>query len=246
VVIDEAQQVPAIGMTLKRIVDNFPDVQLLVTGSSAFDLQNKLNEPLTGRKYEYHLYPLSISELYDDKGLIFVRQTLDQRLIFGAYPDIVNHPEEAEDSILDIANSYLYKDLLRTDNVRRPVLLNKLLKALAFQVGSEVSYNEVAQTIGTDNKTVEKYIDLLEKCYVVFRVEGLSRNLRNELKKGKKVYFYDNGVRNAVIQSFAPLDLRHDLGALWKTSSSASVSKEIIIWIGIASAISGAPPRNRR
>lgn len=216
VVIDEAQRVPEIGLTLKRITDNFPNAQLLVTGSSSFELQNNLNEPLTGRKYEYHLYPISTAELYEHQGLLSVKQMLEARLIYGSYPDIINHADEAKELLMNIANSYLYKDLLTMDEIRRPVLLEKLLTALALQVGSEVSYNEVAQTIGSDSKTVEKYIDLLEKCYVVFRLNAFNRNLRTELKKGKKVYFYDNGIRNAVIQNFAPLPLRQDTGALWE------------------------------
>lgn len=216
VVIDEAQRVPEIGLTLKKITDNFPDVQLLVTGSSSFELQNRLNEPLTGRKYEYHLYPISTAELLENKGLLAIRQSLESRLIYGSYPDIINHANEAKELLMNIANSYLYKDLLTLDDIRRPVLLEKLLVALSLQVGSEVSYNEVAQTIGTDSKTVEKYIDLLEKCYIIFRLNAFSRNVRTELKKSKKVYFYDNGIRNAVIQNFAPLNLRQDTGALWE------------------------------
>lgn len=216
VLIDEAQRVPEIGLTLKRITDNFPEVQLLVTGSSSFELQNNLNEALTGRKYEYHLYPVSTAELYQSQGLLAIKQTLEARLIFGSYPDVINHAEEAKELLMNIANSYLYKDLLAMDEIRRPVLLEKLLVALALQIGSEVSYNEVAQTIGTDNKTVEKYIDLLEKCFVIFRLNAFNRNLRTELKKSKKIYFYDNGIRNAVIQNFAPLALRQDVGALWE------------------------------
>lgn len=214
--IDEAQRVKEIGMTLKRITDNFPDVQLMVTGSSSLELQDRLNEPLTGRKYEYHLYPISTRELLDDGGLLAVKQSLEARLIYGSYPDILNHAEEAKELIMNIAGSYLYKDLLALEDIRRPVLLEKILIALALQVGSEVSYNELAQTIGTDSKTVEKYIDLLEKCYIIFRLNAFNRNLRNELKKSKKVYFYDNGIRNAVIQNFAPLALRNDAGALWE------------------------------
>ena len=216
VVIDEAQRVANIGLTLKLITDNFENVQLLVTGSSSLELQSKLNEPLTGRKYEYYLYPISTAELYDYKGLLFVKQTLESRLIYGSYPDIINNKDEAKELIMNIADSYLYKDLLSIENIRRPALLDKLLVALALQVGSEVSYNEIAQTIGTDSKTVEKYIDLLEKCFVVFRLSAFNRNLRNELKKSKKIYFYDNGVRNAVIQNFAPINLRQDMGALWE------------------------------
>lgn len=216
VVIDEAQRVKEIGMTLKRITDNFPEVQLMVTGSSSLELQDRINEPLTGRKYEYHLYPISTRELLNDGGLLAVRQSLEARLIYGSYPDVVNHTEEAKELIMNIANSYLYKDLLALEDIRRPALLEKLLIALALQVGSEVSYNELAQTVGSDSKTVEKYIDLLEKCYIVFRLNAFNRNLRNELKKSKKVYFYDNGIRNAVIQNFAPLALRNDTGALWE------------------------------
>lgn len=215
-VIDEAQRVENIGMTLKRITDNFPDVQLLVTGSSSFELQNKLNEPLTGRKFEYHLFPLSTGELLNAQGLLSVKQTLESRLIFGSYPDIFNHQDDAKDLLYNLSNSYLYKDLLNLESVRRPALLGKLLTALALQVTSEVSYNELAQTVGTDNKTVEKYIDLLEKCYIIFKLNGFSRNLRTELKRAKKFYFYDNGIRNAILQNFAPLALRQDVGALWE------------------------------
>ena len=216
VVIDEAQRVENIGMTLKRITDNFPDVQLLVTGSSSFELQNRLNEPLTGRKLEYHLYPISTAEIMQSQGLLGVKQTLEQRLIFGSYPDILNHADDAKELLLNLAGSYLYKDLLSLESVRRPALLGKLLTAIALQVCSEVSYNELAQTVGTDNKTVEKYVDLLEKCFIIFRLNGFNRNLRTELKKGKKIYFYDNGIRNAILQNFAPLSLRQDTGALWE------------------------------
>ena len=215
-VIDEAQRVPDIGMTLKRITDNFHDLQLLVSGSSSFELQNKLDEPLTGRKFEYKLFPFSTGELLDTNGLIYIKQTLESRLVFGSYPDVVNHKEDAKEILMNIASSYLYKDILTLDNIRKPAVLDKLLVALALQVGSEVSFNEIAQTIGTDSKTVEKYIDLLEKCYIVFKLPALSRNVRNEIKKGKKIFFYDNGIRNAVLQNFAPLNLRSDAGALWE------------------------------
>lgn len=216
VMIDEAQRVENIGMTLKLITDNFPDVQLLVTGSSSFELQDKLNEPLTGRKFEYHLFPISTAEILNSQGLMKVNQTLEQRLIFGSYPDIITHAEDAKELLTNLAGSYLYKDLLSLDSVRRPTLLSKILTALALQVCSEVSYNEIAQIVGTDNKTVEKYIDLLEKCYIIFKLSAFNRNLRTELKKSKKIYFYDNGVRNAILNNFAPLSLRQDTGALWE------------------------------
>lgn len=215
-IIDEAQRVKDIGMTLKRITDNFPDVQLLVTGSSALGLQDKLNEPLTGRKYEYHLYPISTGELYSNDGLLRVKQSLETRLIYGSYPDVINHADEAKELLMNISDSYLYKDLLSLDDIRRPMLLEKILIALALQVGSEVSYNEIAQTVGSDSKTVEKYIDLLSKCYIIFQLNAFSRNIRTELKKRKKIYFYDNGMRNAILQNFAPISLRQDIGALWE------------------------------
>ena len=216
VAIDEAQRVEGIGLTLKLIIENFPQVQLLVTGSSAFELKNNLNEPLTGRKYEYHLYPISTREVIDSYGLLAAKQQLEMRLLYGSYPEIITNPADAKELLMGIADSYLYKDILALDNVRRPTLLNKLLVALALQVGSEVSYNELAKTVGSDSKTVERYVGLLEKCYVVFVLNAFSRNLRNELKKSKKIYFYDTGIRNAVLQNFSPLALRQDTGALWE------------------------------
>ncbi len=216
VVIDEAQRVDNIGMVLKRITDNFPGIQLLVTGSSSFELRNKLSEPLTGRKFEYHLFPLSTGELLHSNGLLGVKQTLENRLIYGSYPDVINHESDAKELLYNLSDSYLYKDLLNLESVRRPALLGKLLTALALQVTAEVSFNELAQTVGTDNKTVEKYVDLLEKCYIIFRLNGFSRNLRTELKRSKKFYFYDNGIRNAILQNFAPLSMRQDTGALWE------------------------------
>lgn len=215
-VIDEAQKVDNIGLTLKILVDNLPDIQIIATGSSAFELRNRLNEPLTGRKFEYQMFPISTAEIYKSSGYIDVNNLLESRLIYGSYPDILSNVGDAQELLRTLADSYLYKDILATDYMRKPELLDKLLKALAFQLGSEVSYNELAQTIGSDSKTVEKYINLLEKCFIIFRLNGLSRNLRNELKKAKKIYFYDNGIRNAIIQQFAPLDLRNDTGALWE------------------------------
>ena len=216
VVIDEAQKVNNIGLTLKLIVDNIKDVQVVATGSSAFELRNQLNEPLTGRKFEYQMFPISSGEIIDTYGLLEEKRTLENRLVYGSYPDIIMHPEEARRYLTELTQSYLYKDVLSLDSLRKPQLLDKLLQALAFQVGSEVSTNELARTLQTDSKTIDKYLDLLEKCYVIFRLGGLSRNLRTELKRAKKIYFYDNGVRNAVIQQFSPVALRNDMGALWE------------------------------
>ena len=216
VVIDEAQKVDNIGLTLKLIVDNFDAVQVVATGSSAFELRNRLNEPLTGRKFEYQMFPISCGEIIDTYGLLDERRTLENRLIYGCYPDIIMHPEASRRYLTELTQSYLYKDILSLNDVRKPELLDKLLQALAYQVGSEVSTNELAKTLQIDNKTIDKYIDLLEKCYVIFRLGGLSRNLRTELKRAKKIYFYDNGVRNAIIQQFAPVKMRNDMGALWE------------------------------
>ena len=216
VMIDEAQRADNIGLTLKRIIDNFPQVQLMVTGSSSLELRSKINEPLTGRKWEYFLYPISSQEILDSNGYLSLKQSLENRLIFGSYPDVLNHVSDNRETLFNLAGSYLYKDLLELDGIRKPALLEKLLIALALQLGNEVSHNELAQTIQSDTKTVEKYIDLLEKCFVIFRLGAFNRNLRNELKKSRKIYFYDNGIRNAIIQNFAPINLRNDMGALWE------------------------------
>ncbi len=216
IVIDEAQKVNNIGQTLKLIVDNFKDVQLIATGSSAFELRNKLNEPLTGRKYEYLMYPISTAEIVETKGIAEAMKTIHTRLLYGSYPDVINRVSDVREILIELVDSYLYKDVLTVESIRKPDLISKLLVALAFQVGNEVSYNELAQTIQSDSKTVEKYVDVLEKCFVIFRLNAFSRNLRNELKKSRKIYFYDNGVRNAVIQHFAPIELRDDIGALWE------------------------------
>jgi len=216
IIIDEAQNVDNIGLTLKLIIDNFKGVQILATGSSSFDLRNRLNEPLTGRKLEYQLFPISSSEIIASKGLLEEKRILESRLIYGSYPDIITQPKNAKELLLNLAGSYLYKDILSLEDVRKPVILDKLLVALALQIGNEVSYNELAKTIQADSKTVEKYIDLLEKCYVVFRLHAFSRNLRNELKKSRKIYFYDTGIRNAILQNFAAVGLRQDIGVLWE------------------------------
>lgn len=216
VVIDEAQKVDNIGLTLKLIVDNFEGVQVIATGSSAFELHNRLNEPLTGRKMEYTLYPISTAELIEGYGLPEASKTLETRLIYGNYPDIVSHPEQAREYLTELSQSYLYKDILSMGDIRKPAVLERLLQALAFQVGSEVSSNELSHTLEIDSKTIEHYIDLLQKCYVIYTLGGLSRNLRTELKKSRKIYFYDNGIRNAIIQQFAPAKLRNDMEALWE------------------------------
>ena len=225
VFIDEAQRVKNIGITLKLMVDNFRKVQIIATGSSALELANEVSEPLTGRKREYHLYPLSTAEMVNHTSSLDESRSLEHRLIYGFYPEVINHPDEAGVTLLELTNDYLYKDLLSLQEIRKPALLEKLVTALAFQVGNEVVYNEVAQTVGADTKTVERYIDLLEKCFVVFQLSAFSRNLRNEIKKGRKVYFYDNGIRNAIIKNFNPIRLRQDKGALWENFMMSEMMK---------------------
>lgn len=214
--IDEAQRIPGIGLTLKIVVDQLKDVQVIATGSSSFDLTNLSNEPLTGRKFEFFLFPLSFGEMVKQHGLLTEKRLVEQRMIYGYYPDIVTHSGQEKELLKLLAGSYLYKDLLMLEQLKKPVLLEKLLKALALQVGSEVSYHELGQLVSADKNTVEKYIDLLEKAFVIFRVAAYNRNVRTELKKGKKIYFYDCGIRNAILGNFNPLNTRTDVGALWE------------------------------
>lgn len=217
VVIDEAQQIPDIGKKLKLIHDTYPDKQIIATGSSSFDLQNNTAEPLTGRKITAHLYPFSYKETAENSSVLEAKRLLDTRLVFGFYPDVVNNPGSEKQILVEIANSYLYKDILKLDNIRKPSHIEKLLRVLAFQVGSEVNYHELAQTVGNiDPTTVEKYLDLLEKAFVIFKLPAFSRNLRNEIKKSKKYYFYDNGIRNVLISNFSIPEMRQDKGALWE------------------------------
>lgn len=216
VFLDEAQRLPDVGLVLKIIVDRVKDVQVIASGSSSFDLAQKTGEPLTGRKFEHLLFPFSFEELVAHHGLLEEKRRLEERLIFGSYPEIVTNSHDARDLLRLLASSYLYKDLLLLEQLHRPALLEKLLKALALQVGSEVSIHEIGQTIGADSHTVEKYLETLEKAFIVFRLPALNRNVRTELKKGKKVYFYDNGIRNAVLGNFQSTTQRTDTGPLWE------------------------------
>lgn len=216
VVIDEAQRVKNIGLTLKMMADLHAQAQILVTGSSSLDLADEISEAATGRCFEYRLFPFSTAEMIQNTSAREERRLLQQRMIYGSYPDVVTHPDDARRILNNLANNYLYRDLLQYGGVKKPDLLQRLVRALALQVGSEVSYNELSKTLGVDKETVANYIDLLEKCFVVFRLPSYSRNLRSEIKKGKKIYFYDNGIRNALISNFASLELRSDVGALWE------------------------------
>jgi len=216
VFIDEAQRIENIGITLKLITDQLKQVQLIVSGSSAFELNNKLNEPLTGRKWEYRLFPISWEEFQEHRGYLAAEQQLEQRLIFGMYPDVINRLGDEVEVLKNLTASYLFKDILALGSIRKPDQLEKLLNALAFQVGHEVSYNELSQLVGIDKNTVGSYITVLEQAFVIMRLRSFGGNLRNEIKTNQKIYFYDNGIRNAVIGNFDPFEERNDKGALWE------------------------------
>ncbi|MEA3479123.1 MAG: ATP-binding protein [Bacteroidota bacterium] len=226
VIIDEAQKIPGIGQSMKLIIDNYPDIQLIATGSSSFELSGQTSEPLTGRKYEFHLFPLSFSEMVKHTSLIEEKRMLEHRMLYGYYPGIVNEAGDEKLLLSMITESYLYKDIFSWGLIKKPLVLEKLVQALALQVGNELSYHELGQLVGADNETVERYIDLLEKSFVVFRLQSLNRNLRNEIKKSKKIYFWDNGIRNAVIRNFSPLNLRTDTGALWENYMITEIIKQ--------------------
>ena len=180
------------------------------------DLYNELNEPLTGRKWEYELFPISWEEYEERHGFLISEQQLEHRLLYGFYPDVLNNPSEEQDILNQLVNSYLYRDILAYSKIRKPEVLEKLVQSIALQLGSEVNYNELSQIVGVDKNTISNYIDILQKGYVVFKLGSYSGNLRNEIKKNKKIYFYDNGVRNMILGNFSSLNLRQDTGALWE------------------------------
>lgn len=214
--IDEAQRVKNIGLTLKIILDQIKNIQLFISGSSAFELANEMNEPLTGRKWEYILYPISWQEFESNVGYLTAIQQFENRLIYGMYPEIINRKGEEQEVLQQLSSSLLYKDILSHSGIRKPDVLEKLLRALALQVGSEVNFNELSSMLGIDKNTVNTYINLLEKTFVIFRLSPLSRNVRNEINTSRKIYFYDNGIRNALISNFSPLEFREDKGALFE------------------------------
>ena len=216
VVIDEAQRIEDIGLRLKLITDQMPGVQVIATGSSSFELSSKVNEPLTGRKRELKLFPLSFREMVSHTSFLEERRMIPHRLIYGYYPEVVCSPSNEKVVLKELTDSYLYKDLLSFDTLRKPDVIVRLLKALALQIGSQVSYNELSSLLGLSSKTVEKYMDILEKSYIIFRLGSFSRNMRNELKLSRKIYFWDLGIRNALIGNMAPLENRNDTGALWE------------------------------
>jgi predicted AAA+ superfamily ATPase len=217
IVLDEAQHIYEIGRILKIISDTFPEIQVIATGSSSFELGNKISEPLTGRSREYLLFPFSMLELLTNKDRIAVNSELSELLRFGLYPEVYGKPEiEAIEELSQIASNYLYKDILQFELIKRPSLLLNLLNALALQIGNEVSLNELSRMLSETVPTIQRYIELLEKAFVIFRLRSFSRNLRKEIAKGQKIYFYDLGIRNALIRNFNPLNLRNDTGGLWE------------------------------
>lgn len=224
-VIDEAQRIENIGITAKIIIDQLNNIQLILSGSSSFELANKINEPLTGRKWELQMYPLSYSEMCRHSNSFTENRLLETRLLYGYYPEVVSNEGNQIMILKELASSYLYKDILTWENIQKPDKLERLVQAIAFQAGHLVSYNELAQTAGLNVATVERYINLLEKAFVIYRLGSFNRNLRNELNKSRKIYFYDTGLRNAIINQFQSVGLRNDIGGLWESFLLAERTK---------------------
>lgn len=216
IILDEAQMIDEVGIICKQLIDANIGLQLILTGSSALNIANQTQEPLTGRKWEYFLYPISCGELLADIGLLELKKALPQYLIYGSYPEVVTNRSEAVSILSNLCSSYLYKDVLALTGVKKPQLLDKILRALAWQIGSEVSLNELSKLVGADVKTVDSYIYLLEQVFVLYRLDAYSRNLRNEINTKKKIYFFDNGIRNALIGNYNILTDRNDIGPLWE------------------------------
>lgn len=215
-ILDEAQMIHNAGLLIKRIVDHLPSLQVIATGSSALELADLTKEAMTGRKWEYQMFSVSFRELVRHTDLLSQMRLLPQRLIWGSYPEVITSPGKEIEILNELVDSYLYKDILRLDGIKKSSVIVRLVQLLAFQVGSEVNSSELANLLGVNRLTVEKYIDILEKSFIVFSLYSYSRNLRNELKKGRKVFFYDNGIRNAVIRKYQPIEFRDDIGKLWE------------------------------
>ncbi len=239
VVLDEAQRVKNIGITLKLLVDTYPQIQVIATGSSSFDLSNEIVEPLTGRKYEFYLFPLSLSELETLYTSLEIKRTIEERLKYGMYPEIFQNEGREEEIVNEIKRSYLYKDIFQYQQLKNTDLIEKLLQAIALQIGNEVSYTELAALLSVDKKTIERYLELLKKAFVIFQLPAFSRNLRKELSRTRKIYFFDTGVRNALIRNFNNMDIRQDVGVLWenfliservKNNSNTGAEKNIYFW----------------
>jgi predicted AAA+ superfamily ATPase len=216
IVIDEAQKINNIGSILKLFADYCKDIQVIASGSSAFELRNSLNEPLTGRKFEYKLYPVSFTEMVENSNVLHELRQLPQRLVYGYYPEIVCNPKEAERLLRFLSDSFLYKDILLFKGIKKPEKMLELLKLLAWQIGNEANINELSNTLKIDNQTIESYIEMLEQAFVIYKLPAYHSNQRTELKKSKKIYFNDLGIRNALINDFRPIEIRNDAGALFE------------------------------
>lgn len=225
-VIDEAQRIPDIGLRIKLVTDQVSDVQVIATGSSSFELASKVNEPLTGRKREFKMFPLTFKEMVSHSNLLDELRMIPHRLVYGYYPEVVSNPGDEKNTLKELSDSYLYKDILSLDSISKPDKLVRLLKALALQIGNQISYNEIGNMISLDSKTVERYVDILEKSFIVFRLGSFSRNLRNELKASRKIYFWDLGIRNAIIGNLAQIENRTDAGELWENFAIAERLKQ--------------------
>lgn len=239
--IDEAQNIPDIGSKLKLIADEIEGICIIASGSSSFDLLNKAGEPLVGRSTQFHLTPFSQKEIASTETVLETRQNLESRLIYGSYPEVVtmNSFERKTDYLRDIVGAYLLKDILAIDGLKNSGKMKELLRLIAFQLGNEVSYDELGKQLGMSKNTVEKYLDLLSKVFVVYRLGTYARNLRKEVNKAGKWYFYDNGIRNAIIGNFNPISIRQDVGALWenyligeriKANYNDNLGKEFYFW----------------
>ncbi|MEX2485315.1 MAG: ATP-binding protein, partial [Brumimicrobium sp.] len=216
VIIDEVQRIQNAGLLLKILADNFKNVQFIATGSSALDISESIFEPLTGRYLLFHLYPFTLAEIYKQESVFEIENRLPFHLVYGNYPDIYKHQKEAETLLKNLSNQYLYKDVLVWKDIRKPQLLDKLLKLLSYQVGSEVSIHELSNQLQVSSETIDIYINLLEKSFVLFRLPAYSTNPRKEVSKMNKIFFWDNGIRNAVIGNYDDLSIRQDVGQLWE------------------------------
>lgn len=225
-VIDEAQRIPDIGLRLKLITDQIPEVQVIATGSSSFELANKVNESLTGRKREFKMFPLTFEEMVRHTSFMEEVRMIPHRMVYGYYPEVVNLPGDERTTLKELSESYLYRDILSLESINKPDKLIRLLKALALQIGSQVSYSEVSNLVGIDSKTVERYVDILEKSFILFRLTSYSRNHRNELKASRKIYFWDLGIRNAIIGNLSQVESRTDVGELWENFAIAERMKK--------------------
>ena len=226
-VVDEAQRIGNIGLRLKLITDQVKEVQVIATGSSSFELASKVYESLTGRKHEFRMFPLTFAEMVEHTSLLDELRMLPHRMIYGYYPEVVCNPGNERPILKELADSYLYRDILSLDGINKPDKLIRLLQALAFQIGNQVNYSEVGRIVGLDPKTIERYVDILEKSYIIFRIGSFSRNLRNELKNSRKIFFWDLGIRNAVIGNLSQVESRTDVGALWENFCIAERMKQL-------------------